>query len=456
MKVIISILKFAGKAILIFVSTIVIIALFAIGPINDAPLSEYPEVQSSLSKLNELQIEKTDGSGTLAAGWSAVNITPPAPIDLAGYGPRGPYKSVLDSLFARILIVDNKEKEVVMISVDLLMFPRVLRQNLEEKLANEGFGKSEIYFAATHTHHGFGNWEGSFGGQFAFGKFDEGNMDYLVDKILNGIREAQNKKSAVVVGYQKIDANELVINRLAPKTDVEDPYVRIVHLLKDTGEKGMLVSFSGHATNLDADTWELSRDYPGILIEQLENNQDIDFAMFCAGMVGSHNIDIDIPKGHERIIKTGESLARMIKAQAEQVTYDSTATMASVDLEIGLPPSQMRLTKHLRVRDWVFRSLFGPLTADIKMVRLGRILFIGMPCDYSGELSVNNQLDRYAGQHGNDLFITSFNGNYIGYITEDAHYYTCDHDEVRTMNWVGPHMGAYFTEAIKRLTEAGK
>jgi hypothetical protein len=78
MKVIISILKFAGKAILIFVSTIVIIALFAIGPINDAPLSEYPEVQSSLSKLNELQIEKTDGSGTLAAGWSAVNITPPA------------------------------------------------------------------------------------------------------------------------------------------------------------------------------------------------------------------------------------------------------------------------------------------------------------------------------------------------------------------------------------------
>jgi hypothetical protein len=77
-----------------------------------------------------------------------------------------------------------------------------------------------------------------------------------------------------------------------------------------------------------------------------------------------------------------------------------------------------------------------------------------MPCDYSGELSINNDLDGYAAKFGKELFITSFNGNYVGYITEDSHYYTCDHDEVKTMNWVGPNMGIYFTEVIKKMIDA--
>jgi len=451
-----SIFKFAGKAILAFISALLIIVLFAVGPIRDTPLSEYPEIQKTLKELNEIKIEKTDGSGKLSVGWSAVNITPQEPIDLAGYGPRGPYKSVLDSLYARMVVVDNGEKEVVLISVDLIMFPRLLKENLEKRLALQGFGKSEIYFTATHTHHGFGNWEQSLGGQFVFGKFNQENLDYLVKKILGGIHTAQANLSPATIGFQKIDAHELVVNRLAPETGTKDPYLRVVRLLKDTGEKGMLVSFAGHATNLDADEWELSRDYPGILVEQLETSKDVDFAMFCAGLVGSHNIDIDVPKGHERIIKTGKRLAEKIENDANPVLYDSSSAIASADLQLELPPSQMRLTKHLKLRDWVFRSLFGPLKADIKMIRLGKIIFIGMPCDYSGELSVNNQLDAYAEESGKNLFITSFNGNYVGYITDDSHYYTSSHDEVRVMNWVGPNNGKYFTDILKTIISSSK
>jgi hypothetical protein len=256
------------------------------------------------------------------------------------------------------------------------------------------------------------------------------------------------------LGFQKIDAGDMVINRLAPEVGNKDPYLRLVHLQKSDGQRAMLVSFSGHATNLDADTWELSRDFPGVLVDKLETVDHIDFAMFAAGMVGSHNIDIDVPKGHERIWQTGEILAERILQTRDIQWEDSLYALGTVDVDVGMPGSQMRLTQGIRVRNWIFRLLFGPLQANIKALQVGDVLFIGMPCDYSGELSVNNELDHIAAQHGKDLFITSFNGNYVGYITEDAHYYTCDHDEVKTMNWVGPGMGAYFTEVIRQLIEA--
>ncbi len=438
-----------------FCALLLIIALITLKPISDKSLNEYPEVQHTLQVLDQPQVNSSPG-GELSVGWAAVNITPSNPIDMAGYGPRGPYKSVLDSLYARILLFDNQQAKAVIISIDLLMFPPVLKQTLEEQLADQGFPKDLIYLTATHTHHGFGNWEKSLAGEFIFGKYNEKNMNRMIDQILIGLEKAEETKRLATIGFQIIDAGNLVINRLAPETGSKDPFLRVIHLKKDDGQKAMFISFSGHATNLDADNWELSRDYPGILVQRLEANEGIDFAMFGAGMVGSHNIDIDIPKGHQRIEEIGRQLASRIIDNNQNISLDSTAIISGLDTTLGLPASQMRLTKQIVVRDWVFKALFGPLKANIKALSIGNVLLIGMPCDYSGELSINNDLDRYAQNHGKELFITSFNGNYVGYITEDQHYYIQDHDEVKTMNWVGPYMGEYFTQSIEKVIDAIK
>lgn len=430
------------------------IAISTLKIIDDRPITDYPEVTNTYTNLEALNLVATSGQDQLQAGWAAVNITPQRAMDMAGYGPRGPYNSVLDSLYARVIFFDNGHTKAVIISLDLLMFPPILKNRIEERLGNQGFSKEQIFLTATHTHHGFGNWEKSIAGEFAFGTFNSSNLDQMWSKINSAIQIAEASKDHVKIAFQKIDAHELVRNRLAPESGTEDPYLRVVHLKKKDGDHGMLISFSGHATNLNADMWELSRDYPGILIDQLENKGKVDFVMFAAGMVGSHNIDIDIPKGQKRIIETGKQLAQKILEYSEPLGYDSTSQIVGADIEIGLPESQLRLAGRIGVRDWAFRALFGPLTANIKLLQVGDVLFIGMPCDYSGELSINNQLDAYAAAREKDLFISSFNGNYVGYITEDSHYYTCDRDEVKTMNWVGPNMGDYFTQSIKKLIDA--
>ncbi len=444
-------LKKILKGISILLLVIIVIILTVIVPIDFTPLDEQPAVQQTYQTLDETTYLPSEGNGILTAGWSCANITPQSPIHMAGYGTRGPYLSVHDSLYARSVVFDNGEKEVVMITIDLLLFPGIVKLAVEDSLSNYGFSSSEIFLNATHTHNGFGNWENSTAGKFIFGDYDTKNVAFLTQQILKSVHQAMQQKYPVKIGFEKINANELVSNRLAKEKGTKDPFLRVISLKRENGQMAIITSFSGHPTNLDADIWEISRDYPGVLVEDLENETSIEFAMFCAGMMGSHSINIDMPKSPERIINVGKQLSNKIKIQLDAMDYIETSTLGGLDIAIDMPPSQMRISSRLGIRNWLFSKLLNPLQANVKLLEIGDVLLIGMPCDYSGELSINNNLDQYAAERGKQLFITSFNGNYVGYITEDKHYTTSTHDEVITMNWVGPYKGAYFTEVIKKL-----
>ena len=426
----------------------------AVAPVDFTPLLKQPAVQQTYERMENVALRSSEGNEVIKAGWASVNITPETPINMAGYGPRGPYTSVLDSLFARTIVFDNGIEEVVMITIDLILFPGIIKDAIQDSLSNYGFSANEIFLNATHTHNGFGNWETSIGGSLIFGDFDQKNTNFFIRRILEGVQNARKNKSSVKIGFEKIDAHELVANRLAGEKGTKDPYLRVISIKNEKGLKAVIASFSGHPVNLDADVWEISRDYPGVLVDDLEKESSIDFAMFCAGMVGSHSIDIDLPKGHERIRKIGQALSSKIKTRLDSMEYLEYSKLGGLDVTIDMPQSQLRITPELRIRDWLFSALLKPLRANIKLLEIGDVLLIGMPCDYSGELSINNHLDQFASDHGKELFITSFNGNYVGYITEDGHYSTCDHDEVKTLNWVGPYKGEYFTSLIKLLIEA--
>ncbi|MNF00811.1 hypothetical protein D3C80_1996990 [compost metagenome] len=64
--------------------------------------------------------------------------------------------------------------------------------------------------------------------------------------------------------------------------------------------------------------------------------------------------------------------------------------------------------------------------------------------------------DSIASLKKKDLFITSFNGAYVGYITPDV-YYDSVRSETREMNWFGPYNGRYFKEVVNgMLTKTAK
>ena len=58
-------------------------------------------------------------------------------------------------------------------------------------------------------------------------------------------------------------------------------------------------------------------------------------------------------------------------------------------------------------------------------MEIGDLALVGTPCDFSGELVEGIQKSCAKNR---EVMITSFNGQYIGYITADKHYEKDTHD----------------------------
>ena len=101
-------------------------------------------------------------------------------------------------------------------------------------------------------------------------------------------------------------------------------------------------------------------------------------------------------------------------------------------------------------------SVFTELPG-LQAVRIGDLLFIGTPGDFSGEISVAWR--KWAAQEKYDLWVTSFCGSYAGYISPDKYYDEITNKEgslayeTGLMSWCGPNQEAYFTDLMKHMVK---
>ncbi|HEX8529209.1 MAG TPA: neutral/alkaline non-lysosomal ceramidase N-terminal domain-containing protein [Cytophagales bacterium] len=404
----------------------------------------YQQFKQELSRLRvDTAFARAD---TIRAGWAKVNITPPQPMPLAGYGMRKGriYKSVHDSLWARAFVFDNGVRKAALVTLDLLIVPPALTEALARQLPGTGFTLDQVYLTATHSHHSAGGWAHRLSGWAIAGTYHQAWVDRLAGHIRQAIQGADGAKRHASLGVGTFPAGELVFNRLALGNPT-DSLVRVLKIRQDRGATAALVTFSAHATCLHADKSILSRDYPGILVDSLEKSTQIDFAAFCAGAVGSHAPEAD-GQHFEKASNMGQFLAQKILVDFGRIPVVAETEVAVANLALPLRRPQWRIGENVRLRPWVFYAFFGRYGANLKAMRIGSTVWVGTPCDFSGELVPPLQ-----GQAAPaTLFVTSFNGAYIGYITNDA-CYDRPHYETRDMNWYGPQNGAYLSEAITEL-----
>lgn len=426
-----------------------LISLFA--PIDRTPLQEqsfYAEMQNELKEFNP---QKFSSQGQLKIGWSSFNITPSSSMPMAGFTPRDHFDQVHDSLYTKIVAIDNGNATCFLVSMDLLLFPPALKKLVTEKLAATGNGNDFVYYSVSHTHNGIGGWDASIMGKFILGGYNEAWVTATADLIVEHMTRAKESSIPSTLSYWEVDAKECVSNRLAPRLGSFDSKLRGLRFDRDDKTKGILFTYAAHAANISKKSLALSGDYPSATLTKLKSD-GWDFGMYMAGMVGSHRLDMDYLKVKDfvAIEKASSILAPKIAHAVPEVSVDSLM-ISFGRLPVLMGPSQMRVLKNWKIRDWVFQQFVGKLEAEITWMKLGNILFLGTSCDFSGEVSVDNLFDQLASDQGDHLIITSFNGNYSGYITEDEHYDARKKEETMTMNWVGPYFGDYYARMMKEL-----
>lgn len=410
-----------------------------------------PYYESWKKQINSLQVENNTVSEDLKIGWSKVNITPKQPRSMAGYGKRSfkPYESVNDSVFVRALYLQQNNREAVMIASDLLITPPAVLEVLEQKLKAINLSMDQIYFGATHTHSSVGGWGGKIAGLLFAGSYDEQVVVDLADAMFNSILKSRSQTYSAKINYREAVDSLHVRNRLVGEEGTIDPEVRSVEFITEQGQKIMLATYAAHSTILGAGNMILSRDYPGVLVDHLEN-KGYAFALYMAGAVGSMAPNVQGDNDLEKMQKQVTGIDSMMFQKDVTVRPQAKNWLDVRTLEWPLREPTPRVTLDLGLRTWVFKQVFGDYTPQIKVLKLGNILLVGMPADFSGELI--SEVDAYAKTKGLDLIVTSFNGGYIGYVTDDKHYER-DLYETVIMSWYGPYNGAYSQEIIKDIID---
>jgi neutral ceramidase len=190
----------------------------------------------------------------------------------------------------------------------------------------------------------------------------------------------------------------------------------------------------------------LSRDYPGRLVDAIEK-QGYDFVMFMAGAVGSHAGKVP-EQGWSCVDLMSEEVAKGFLSNRDRLFHVNDSTLVMHRVPLLLTETQAKLFTDWRFRSWTFDLAFGDYHEFLTVLRVGNIVMLGTPCDFSGEF--DRSIDSLAERHGLQAMVTSFNGGYIGYVTPGK-YYDEDHYETQLMNWYGPGNGEYIEQCMEQL-----
>jgi hypothetical protein len=282
-----------------------------------------------------------------------------------------------------------------------------------------------------------------------WGEYNDTVVHAIADRIKESIMMASQNMKPSTIRINAIPLRSAVRNRLDKPNGGVDSLLHVIEIKRSDSTRLALLSYTAHATCVDQTTITLTRDFPGKLVDDLEK-EGYSFAMYMAGAVGSHAANPP-QSGWGCVNWMADTLdaAFMQNRSAFLSMKDSTLVMYRVPLALG--EAAVKISKDWQLRPWLFNAAFGNYPSYLTVLRIGDLVLLGTPCDYSGQLTA--PLYAHARQKGLHVMVTSFNGGYIGYITP-LRYYDYEHDETRLFNWYGPGNGEYLQECMTKLIDA--
>jgi neutral ceramidase len=148
--------------------------------------------------------------GGLRAGAATANITPLMGVPLDGAIMQiGPARDVHDELQARCLVLDDGETRLAFAVVDNTMISReVIDRAKALVLEHTGIAPERVLIAATHTHSTPRAVQG-----LLEDPMHQGYLDYLAQRISEGIRRAVNRLAPAKLGWGQFEEPRYVQNR---------------------------------------------------------------------------------------------------------------------------------------------------------------------------------------------------------------------------------------------------
>jgi hypothetical protein len=433
-------------------------------PVDLTPFYETSYYKKSNELLDQLKKTTSTVQDSLEAGFSRVSITPGLnnsaddfkagkfkTVPLAGFGARkGKGASgIHDSIFVKAVALKAGSKKVVFVGADLLIMPPNIIDTVAILLKEKGIDREQVYFSASHSHSSLGAWGPGFLAEQFSGKENHNMQKWLVQQITKAVIDALNNLNPAKIGYGIFNAGSWTRNRLIGEPGIKNDDFAYIYLERKDGKKAVVGSFSAHSTTMGADNMEISADYPGYWQRKMEATS-VNVAVFIAGSVGSQSPATE-GKGFEKPRVIGEALADSLNKYLQKTTCSETLRLTPVSVRLPIPGFHIRISKNRGLSSPVSDKLMiTPQNPYIQAFRIGQMVWISTPADFSGEYAVQIKNNLLAKRFQSN--VSSFNGSYLGYIIP-GRYFFMDKYEPQTMGWFGPNMGEYTMDVIRRVTD---
>ena len=448
------------------VGIVTVVALAAVLCLDSVDYTPY--FHSDYYKETAVRFESTSKtnlveSGPLFAGIGVARLTPGLnageeipgegkfrQIPLAGYGNRNgePATGVHDDVWVKAVAVRVGSQTGIIFGADALIVPREVADEAAAQLRKEtGLNREQLYFSATHTHCSIGGWGEGMAGEAFAGSFNPGARTWFASRFVAAARDALGDLRPAEFGQGSFRAPEFVRNRVVGKLGKVDDEFSFGIFRQEQGRSAVLGVYSAHATVLPGRVMEFSGDYPGAWQRAIEQSTNT-VALFLGGAVGSH-APVAGESGFAGAERMGTALAARLQQELPQISFTNSIPLGFFGLGLSLPELNVRLASGIRLRPW-FASTLLPVSRQsfLQGFRIGDTIWLSTPCDFSGELALH--IKDSLRVRGFDAIITSFNGDYIGYVIPSK-YYHLDGYEPRTMSFYGPYVPDYLEEFIGKI-----
>ena len=425
-------------------SSIVLLTVFCIQPIEKAGYKDTSYFKQTINNIDHANILSTT---KMTLGWSKVNLTPKKVSRLAGYTYRNEYSEVKDSVYVGCYYFNTEKGDFLILHYDLLLINESLRSAIEKSVFNNFPDVKNIYYTCSHAHSSFGGWAKGLLSWFVLGGYDEDIVNDLLDNTQKAIAEAKKSVSSCQAYCQNLSLPQHLHNRVAPG-EYFDNKLRTIFFKNELDKLSSLTSFGGHPTLIPFRASYLSGDYPSIGARRIERNLKANTSFFCGGAIGSTSIEHAI-QDHKFATDFGNFLADTVSQNYSDSLFNHVEQLKFTEIQVELPPTQFKLNQTISLRPFLSQWLFGTPKTKISLLQLNNILLIGFPGEVSGE--VFEEVKKQIPHKNLMLYPTSFNGDYIGYLSHSKHYYSNENFETRDMNIYGPHNSDYITEITVKI-----
>ena len=251
--------------------------------VNDMQISRF---FGSSNKIPEYQVKTYESSGDIwNLGLGRRQILPDEnntePLYIAGYKNGVEIGNVLDYCEARAIWMDTGEKGILLIGIDCVALDSSTVQKIRESLSDLP-DCEYIHVYATHTHAGIDTL-GMWGPVGIEGK-NEDYMEKLIQAAKESGMEACEQRTEGKMYFGQIKTENMLYDSRIPRVYDENLYqLRFEPENEDSGIR--LYFYGAHAESLRGNNIRLSRDFPGMLCDQVAEVTG-DNTMFCPGAIG--------------------------------------------------------------------------------------------------------------------------------------------------------------------------